>query len=269
MFVNGKAVFAQDIIKIVKNYVLIDTDQGIGELNQKIKVYRNIKNNEKQIGEIIILKFAQGKAACKILNYKKGYKLQVGDFVKTIKNPIQPKIEQKEIIKPFTRYTFGYSGNIPSQLLGVSVFSLTNKTGFYGAVRFGGMLLGDDNSDYYENISVNKAENIFGDDQIETGEGSFTFDIGITQFLMRPIYLYIGLGYTSRYGYRRYYDPFEILGSNGKYWIDDPDVESSSVNIFGGFVILSGENVSLNIGYNSSPPGFNVGISYVSPIRYK
>lgn len=268
-------LFDQKIIKIIPNYILIDTDKNL-KINDVIKVFRYEHNNEILIGEIKIVKFDKGRSAAKILLEENNYNISIGDYIKIIGlNYIQPKREaslqatQSEENKSFIRYSIGYSANIPSQLLGICLFSISNKIGFYGDLKFGGMLLGNDNSDYYENISINKAESIFGDKLLEKGDGSFAINLGITQNVLKKSFLYGGLGYSSIYGYRRYYDPFEILGDNGKYWIDDPDKKGGNINLFGGIIILTGNNVSLLLGGCSKPAGFNFGISYVSPIRFK
>jgi hypothetical protein len=77
LFVNQ--IFSQQIIKVIDNYVLIDTDQNIGRLNDEVKVYSEINGVVRNIGLISIVKFKNGMTAAKIL---KG-NIHVGNFVKT------------------------------------------------------------------------------------------------------------------------------------------------------------------------------------------
>ena len=72
---------AQRIIKRVKNYILIDTDIGLGEVGNKMEIKRKDNMNTIVIGIARIVKFVDGKTAAEILNEKKGFVISVGDFV--------------------------------------------------------------------------------------------------------------------------------------------------------------------------------------------
>jgi hypothetical protein len=79
------SVSAQIITRIVKAYVLIDTDTGVGELNEKVNVYRLIDNDVVSVGQVEILKFQAGKAGAKISKLYRGFQIKIGDFVSTKK----------------------------------------------------------------------------------------------------------------------------------------------------------------------------------------
>ena len=72
---------AQSIIRVIPNYVLIDTDTGIGKLKEKIKVYRSTDDEIITIGEVQILAFRDGMTAARIVGLQPGLDIAVGDFV--------------------------------------------------------------------------------------------------------------------------------------------------------------------------------------------
>jgi hypothetical protein len=69
-------------MRVITGYVLIDTDQGIGKINDILQIYRMDYNTEIYIGQIRLRKFQNGKTGAKIIYTEPGYKMQVGDFVK-------------------------------------------------------------------------------------------------------------------------------------------------------------------------------------------
>ena len=71
------------IIRFAGRYCLIDTDVGIGKIGDKAKVYRlTAQNGLVEVGEIRLVKFANGKAAGRILKTRRGANLEVEDIVK-------------------------------------------------------------------------------------------------------------------------------------------------------------------------------------------
>lgn len=72
-------ISAQQIVKIIKQYALIDTDQGIGDIGDRVSVYRNTSGGSEYAGRVVLLKFKDGKAACKIIEGQ----VRIGDIIKT------------------------------------------------------------------------------------------------------------------------------------------------------------------------------------------
>ena len=75
-------LYSQLIMKVIPDYVLIDTDLGIGERNQRIRVYRAVEDSIVTIGLVRIVEFRDGKTAARILVQEGDYSISVGDFVK-------------------------------------------------------------------------------------------------------------------------------------------------------------------------------------------
>ncbi|MEJ2629389.1 MAG: hypothetical protein P8078_12655, partial [bacterium] len=72
--------YSQMVIKIVKNYVLIDTVTDLGEVGDILNVYRIIQANEVKIGSVVIVQFKNNMTACEILEGN----IRIADHVKKI-----------------------------------------------------------------------------------------------------------------------------------------------------------------------------------------
>lgn len=78
------ALGAQQIVKIVKQYVLItDLDESSGlVVGERIPVYRSQgSGHAKKIGEVEIVKFVKGKCAAKIITQNLKNPIAIGDFI--------------------------------------------------------------------------------------------------------------------------------------------------------------------------------------------
>ncbi|MBN2103547.1 tetratricopeptide repeat protein [bacterium] len=80
--INFSYLFSQNIVKKIPGFVLIDTDLGIGKLNDKIKVYRQIGNTNIEIGIVELLRFQDGKSGARIIKEFENYHIELGDRVK-------------------------------------------------------------------------------------------------------------------------------------------------------------------------------------------
>jgi hypothetical protein len=158
----------------------------------------------------------------------------------------------------------GYIANIPKQFLGIYVLTINPKNiGFYFDMKFD-LKLKNSHSDYYENISINKAENIFHDQLLGHDRSYTTFDLGMTKRISKGFSLYSALGITAIYYYRQYHDIYEILGNHGNYWIDDSPKSATQINFMGGFAFLISPKVIFHSSINVQPFGLNVGLGICS-----
>ncbi len=103
---------AQVIEKTVPNYVLIDTDTGIGVKNQILQVYRFDSGQLLHVGQVRIVEFRNGKTAARILEVFPGFRITPGDFIsrKTLdavdirglkpSKPLAAKTQEKSYVPP-------------------------------------------------------------------------------------------------------------------------------------------------------------------------
>jgi hypothetical protein len=77
------SVYSQEITKIVKSHVLINTDETSGlKAGNKVSVLRKTPTGEeKKIGRIEIVMFKEGKCVGKIISENPRYKIGVGDYI--------------------------------------------------------------------------------------------------------------------------------------------------------------------------------------------
>jgi hypothetical protein len=113
---------AQEIIKVVPKFVLIDTDQDIGKLGDEIGVYRDTKEGRIKVGEIQILKFSNGQTGAKIVWIEPGLSISVGDRVQNEEMLSQsnfPLDEEEDIYVDQTERTSDPPGRLA---IGISRF---------------------------------------------------------------------------------------------------------------------------------------------------
>ncbi len=82
LLLSPLSLHAQYITKIIPQYVLINSDTGVGEKNEQVDVYRLVGERIVHVGKVQILTFEQGKAAAKIIYVNPGMQIVVGDFVR-------------------------------------------------------------------------------------------------------------------------------------------------------------------------------------------
>lgn len=163
--------------------------------------------------------------------------------------------------KSWDNLFFGYIGNFPKEFIGFNLIRLNrNKAGFYIDLKTGiPMRQGADN--FYDNISINKAENIFGDEFLKKDGNWISINVCLTKVITEYIAVFGGLGYSAYSQYRQYYDDFEILGDNGEYWIEDEGKSKSEINILGGFFFPLNSLWNMQIGAEYQPAGVSLGVA--------
>ena len=110
----------------------------------------------------------------------------------------------------------------------------------------------------YDNIDQNQAENIFNDQLLETQSDILTIDLGLLNKLSDNNFLYYGLGITTIAEHRKYIDEYAILGTGGQYWITGK--QESKLNFTGGLIFKLPHNFTFQIGVETMPTSFQIGL---------
>jgi len=156
----------------------------------------------------------------------------------------------------------GYSNCLPEELIGMCLGNLNqNSFNWYLDLKCGKFFSGHHNDkSFYDNISVHKAENIFGDRLLEKESRWMSCNVGLITALTRKrvIFLYYGLGYGFYTVIHRYHDRSEILGDHGKYWIEAYHKKYVSKTI--GIIRRCKNGIILQFGYQFYPDGIVLGI---------
>lgn len=91
---------AQNVINILREYVVIDTDVGIGQIGKTVQIQRRTHQGVVEVGTVRLLKFHEGKAAAKIVKEIKPFRIKIGDFVKDQNESEDFTRQSKEFLQP-------------------------------------------------------------------------------------------------------------------------------------------------------------------------
>jgi len=105
--------------------------------------------------------------------------------------------------------------------------------GWFCEIRTG---FGPSEDDIYDR-SVKWAEETLGDSKVDESTAFASYSGGLTFGINTTTSIYIGGGITKVMNYNQYYDPFEILGNDGKYWIEDDSENSIEPNLTAGIML--------------------------------
>ena len=159
---------------------------------------------------------------------------------------------------------FGFVTNLPQQFVGFNFVKLSNTNlGVFIDMKAGLPIRTNDDDDFYDNISVNKAENIFGDQLLNKDNHWFSINAGSTKVISQYTAIYVGLGVSLYSEYRQYKDDFEILGDNGKYWIENDDKSKTTINALGGIIFKINPTWVMQIGAEAQPTGISIGFGKI------
>ena len=93
-------VFSQKIIRIIPGYVLIDIDEGLGEINDYLYVYRKTDQGVYYIGTVKILKFGINQTAARVIKLNSNQTIHLGDYV----SQFDPESVKDKLISPARRW---------------------------------------------------------------------------------------------------------------------------------------------------------------------
>jgi len=137
--------------------------------------------------------------------------------------------------------------------------------GWFGEIRGG---FGPNEDDIYDR-SVKWAEETLGDSKVDESTAFASYSGGLTFGINTTTSIYIGGGITKVMNYNQYYDPFEILGNDGKYWIEDDTESSIEPNLTAGIMLhnqkLGSYFVTYALSLNMLPFNFQLSVGTQFP----
>ena len=148
--------------------------------------------------------------------------------------------------KKFRYFGLGYSGNIPREVLGMSVF-LTRPKGF--GVYF----------DVKTTAPLVSRVQYFATGRPVLNERTewLSFNVAITRAVSRVATIYAGVGHSGGVKCRQYYDPQYIFATDGKYWMEVD--RKSALNVLGGILLALHPNAAVQMGFEAQPAGLTLG----------
>jgi hypothetical protein len=72
---------SKKVTRIRDDFVLIGTDQSVGEVNEIVRIQRLTDQGVVNVGAVQIARFRDGLTAARIVSEESGMHIQVGDFV--------------------------------------------------------------------------------------------------------------------------------------------------------------------------------------------
>ncbi len=148
--------------------------------------------------------------------------------------------QKTEYFKP--NALFGGSFYINSFMLQFhGAFFTEGNFAYYGALA---VTPGKVNEDHvYDNISYHKAKYDFRDKEKGNQYKDVMFDIGTVYNASKIINLYLAVSIQERSEYKEFYDEFQILGDNGKYYLSP--TSKFGIGLSGGIMFSISPKVGL------------------------
>ena len=147
----------------------------------------------------------------------------------------------------------GYTMNLPGEWAGMGIFVLRDGLGAFFMSSTD--LQRKDTMD----ISSGKISS-WGDTQTQSIKSYGGAMYGVTYKLDDGVYAYLGLGSRAEQRYYQYYDRYEILGDNGKYWVKGGNTLER--RYAGGLVLLQNRLMWV-VGASAKPIRLSAGVGGV------
>lgn len=162
----------------------------------------------------------------------------------------------------------GYVASLPELFVGFSALRISRGilggAGLYADVKFS--TTSPANEPYYDPaITVDQAENQFGDFLTEEKSTWFAVDLALVYAVTRELALYAGGGYAREHHYREYFDAGQNRGLAGFYWIPDSNASGDRIRAVGGILVRATSNVAFQAGLDAQPMGAAVGVVFMLP----
>lgn len=168
------------------------------------------------------------------------------------------------------RIGIGYTANLPNQLVGVSGHfvspSVLGGLGIYVDAKMDNSSPRDEEG-YLPDLTAEEVEDT-RNDPIFRREGSWqTVNVALMKPVTPQMVVYAGAGMSKTTEYNEYFDEAREMGRLGFYWVEDADRSGTFANFLGGVYFQLGESFAVQLGGESRPAGFTMGVSYLLPLR--
>lgn len=167
------------------------------------------------------------------------------------------------------RMGVGYVANVPNQFVGASGHFVSNflgGMGLYVDAKFD-LDSPEDDEKFVDSLTAADVEDELGD-QLLRRDGVWTsVNVALTRAVTPQLVAYAGLGYSDAQEYVEYLDENRQMGQLGFYTVLDEEASGGQVNFLGGVMFQISRTVALQLGGETAPAGFTVGVTYLVPLR--
>jgi hypothetical protein len=169
-----------------------------------------------------------------------------------------------------TRIGIGYVANIPNQLVGVTGHfvspSLLGGLGLYVDAKLDNSSP-EDEEGFLPDLTAEEVEDTRNDGVFQN-EGSWqTVNVALMKPVTSQLVAYAGAGVSKVTEYNQYFDEQREMGRLGFYWVEDEEKSGTRANFMGGVFFQLGESFAVQMGGETSPAGFTMGLTYLLPLR--
>jgi hypothetical protein len=168
---------------------------------------------------------------------------------------------------PMYRFGAGYVVNAPRMMAGGGLYGITpifGGLGLYVDVK-AGVDSPRKKSNFNPNLTAQQVDDQLGDMFFTSKSTWRSFNAALIRPVTSELMLYVGGGWAEHTDFNLYYDPQEVRGLAGYYWVEKPRTSGGQANLMGGLILRLGSNLNAMFGAESAPKGFTVGVFLTFP----
>lgn len=169
-----------------------------------------------------------------------------------------------------TRIGIGYVANIPNQLVGVTGHfvspSLLGGLGLYVDAKLDNSSP-EDEEGFIPDLTAEEVEDTENDVVFQRAGSWQTVNVALMKPVTSQLVAYAGAGVSKVTEYNEYFDEQREMGRLGFYWVEDEERSGTRTNFMGGVFFQLGESFAVQMGGETRPAGFTMGLTYLLPLR--
>jgi len=166
-----------------------------------------------------------------------------------------------------TRVGFGYVAAAPDLMAGAAayvIFPVAGGIGIYADAKLDASSPGR-KSNFEPGLTAQQVEATLPDEYDLTADSWRSFNLALIRPLRPALSVYAGAGYAQKKKYSQYFDATRTRGVVGHYWVEDTAGKASSVNVMVGMLLRMSRFLNAQMGVESAPGSFTVGLSILLP----
>lgn len=168
------------------------------------------------------------------------------------------------------RIGIGYVANIPNQMVGVTGHfvspSLLGGLGIYLDAKLDNSSPEDEDG-FVPDLTAEEVEDTRNDVIFQQAGSWQTVNVALMKPVTSQLVAYAGAGVSRTTEYNEYFDEAREMGRLGFYWVEDEERSGTRANFLGGVFFQLGESFAVQMGGETRPAGFTMGLTYLLPLR--
>mgnify|MGYP004501797231 CR=1 FL=1 len=179
-----------------------------------------------------------------------------------------PAPRQMPSMRP--RIGIGYVANIPNQMVGVTGHfvspTLLGGLGLYVDAKLDNSSP-EDEEGFIPDLTAEQVAETRNDVIFQQAGSWQTVNVALMKPVTSQLVAYAGAGVSKVTEYNEYFDEAREMGRLGFYWVEDEERSGTHANFMGGVFFQLGESFAVQMGGETRPAGFTMGLTYLLPLR--